>query len=277
VANILYGKPVSEYLESKIKETIKNIESRLSLAIFLVGDRPDSHVYVNKKKDFGLRVGIDVEVFKFDKDIKQDELEKKLVEVINDKKNDGIMIQLPLPEHIDSKKILNTIPKEKDVDGLSDSSLVPPATACAVFEILKFYNIEYKSKKVSVIGKSKIAGLAIANILKDNGAVVDSFDIETPHDVLVQGCKNSEIVVSAVGKIGLVTKDFVASGQTIIDVGINKDELSQKIVGDVVFDEVSSIVSNITPVPLGVGPVTVACLFQNLVNLCYDIKHNSLS
>lgn len=246
-----------------------------TLAIVQVGDREDSNLYIKNKIKFGEEIGVKTELKKL-KDLKIERLEEKIVAEIGslnkDKDVDGIIVQLPLPENLDTSKILESIEKNKDADGLAPlplargevggGVLVTPATAKAVMAILGFYRIEITGKKACVVGQSLLAGKPISEEFEKRGAEVFRCDINTKNiPEIAKGC---DILVSAAGEAGLVTKDFVNENQVVVDVGINK---TSKIVGDVAFAEVEPLVAAITPVPGGVGPLTVACLFENLLDL----------
>lgn len=265
-----------EGIKEKLKEKIKKLEKKPVLAIVQVGDRPDSNLYIKNKIKFGEEIGVKVVLEKLKierlKNLhKPEEDILKIIKKLNEDKNiNGIIVQLPLPESVDTKKILQSIKKEKDADGLkevkeSGGILVTSATAIAVLAILDFYQIEIAGKKACVIGQSLLAGRPISDELEKRGGEVFRCDVNTQN--IPEVAKKCEILVSAVGKAGLVTKEFANRKQTVVDVGINKTEAG--FVGDVDFREVEPLVASITPVPGGVGPVTVACLFQNLLDLCY--------
>ena len=301
MAKILYGAPVREAIKIELIERVNRLGKELTLVVVQVGDRPDSNLYIKNKIKFGEEIGAEVVLNKFSEDISQKELEAKIKELAKDKKIDGMIVQLPLPSNIDSEKILNLIPKSKDADGLVSlpknsaflfestdkilpnfssgplqsgsqvsqkemPSFVTPATARAVMALLDFYKIEVKNKKIAVIGRSKLAGGPIADELQKRGAVIFRCDINTKN--IPEICSKTDILISATGCAGLITKEFVSEGQVVIDVGTNRS--NGKLVGDVVFGEIEPLVSAITPVPGGVGPVTVSCLFQNLLDLCYN-------
>lgn len=270
---ILYGAPVKEKIKVELIAKVKSFAKKPQLFIVQVGDRPDSNLYIKNKIKFGEEIGVSVALNKFDQNISQTELEQKIKEIVEDKEVDGVIVQLPLPENIDSEKIINLLPKNKDADGLTtshqtpeggeDALLVTPATARAVMALLDFYEIDVKGKRAAVIGRSRLAGGPIAQTLEERGASVTVCHRETEN--IKEICKDSEILISAAGSPGLVTKDFVNKNQVVVDVGINKIE--GKFVGDVDFAAVEQIVAAITPVPGGIGPLTVACLFQNLLDL----------
>lgn len=278
---ILYGAPVREKIKAELIEKIKKLDRNPVLAIVQAGDREDSNIYVRNKQKFGSEIGIEVRIKKFELDTneKEKELIKEIKKLNKDENIDGIIVQLPLPEGFDSEKIINVIAKEKDADGLASPDQgeveseapggVVPATARGVMTLLDFYQIEIKGKKVAVIGQSGLAGAPIADELEKRQAKVFRCDIETKN--IPEIARNCDILISAVGKVGLVDKSFVNENQIVIDVGINKSE-DGKLIGDVNFVEVEPLVTAITPVPGGVGPLTVACLFENLIDLCYHVS-----
>ena len=295
---ILYGVPVRDKIKVELIERVKKLERNPVLAILQVGDKEDSNVYIRQKQKFGEEIGAEVRLknLKIErlKDYKKEEENLiKEVEKLNEDKNvDGIIVQLPLPDGFNTEKVSNVIDKNKDADGLTLGSKIIPATARGVMTLLDYYEIEIKDKKTAVIGQSILAGKPIGDELEKRGAQVFRCDINTQN--IPEIARRCDILVSAVGKAGLVTKEFVNNKQIVIDVGINKisppaplpplrqgyagrveaGEGSEqtkpslpKLVGDVNFAEVEPLVSAITPVPGGIGPLTVACLFQNLLDL----------
>lgn len=285
MAEILYGAPVREKIKTDLIKRIEGLDKKPVLAIVQVGDRPDSNIYIRNKIKFGEEIGVRVLLKKFECDpillklhgasTNQEEVIEEIQKLNKDENINGIIVQLPLPEGFDTEKVVASISKKKDADGLVGSEkegemLVTPATARAVMRLLDFYKVEVRGKKVAVIGRSRLAGGPIARSLEEAGAEVYVCHRETPN--IPDICKGADIVVSAAGQPNLVTKDYVKEGQVVIDVGINKvlehGSEKQKLVGDVAFYEVEPIVSAITPVPGGVGPLTVACLFENLTDLC---------
>lgn len=289
-----------EQIITDLKDRVRQLGRTPVLAIVQVGDRADSNIYIKNKIKFGEEIGVDVIHKKYLENIKEVELIEEIKRFNGDSGVDGIIVQLPLPDGLDRDKVVESIDLKKDVDGLTSpltscspildkereegSLLVTPATARGVMALLDFYKIEVKNKKVAVIGRSQLAGGPIASVLKDKGAEVSVCHRET--EDIASVCKKSDILISAAGQVGLVKKEFVKEGQIVIDVGINRPHpslrvdpllakerqtkpslLSSKIVGDVAYDEVEPIVSAITPVPGGIGPLTVACLFENLLDL----------
>lgn len=258
MAKILYGAPVREEIKQKLIERVKKLAKKPTLAIVQVGNREDSNIYVRNKQKFGEEIGVETKIFRPEF---EEEIIGKIRELNEDKNISGIILQLPLPKGFDAEKIINLIKPEKDADGLVGGAV--PATARGVMMLLDFYKITVIGKKAAVIGRSKLAGGPIAEMLKKNGAVVTVCNRSTEN--IAKICRNSDILISAAGQANLVTKDFVNENQVIVDVGINR--INGKLIGDVDFTEVESLVTAITPVPGGVGPLTVACLFQNLFDL----------
>ncbi len=271
MAEILYGAPVREEIKKGIIERIKKMGRRPFLAIVQVGDREDSNVYIKQKQKFGEEIGVKVRLIKMERwkdgKIGEEKIIKEIKKLNKDENIDGIIMQLPLPEGFDSEKILNTIDNKKDADGLVSRGTLDtvPATARGVMALLDFYEIPVTGKNAAVIGRSRLAGAPIAEVLKNRGAKVSVCNRSTLNTAQI--CRETDILISAAGKAGLVTRDFVKKGQTVVDVGINRTE-EGKLVGDVASNEVEAIVAAISPVPGGIGPLTVACLFQNLIDLC---------
>ncbi len=266
MAEVLYGSPVRDSIKVRLQNRVLSLGFKPTLAIIQSGDRPDSNLYIKNKIKFGEDVGINVIL---EKQLPTHDLERdiqilvSMIEKLNtDTSVNGIIVQLPLPTGFDSEKILQHISKEKDADGLIFHEMVP-ATAKAVMSIFDFYNIEIKGKKAAVIGRSRLAGAPIAKELEKAGALVTVCHRGTQN--MAQICKSSEILVSAAGHANLVTEEFTNDEQVVIDVGINR--LDGKLVGDVDFESVSKIARAITPVPGGIGPLTVGCLFENLLDL----------
>lgn len=283
---ILDGTKVRDAHLSLLKEKVSMLEKAPKLAIIQVGNREDSTAYVEQKKKWGEEVGVMVSHEKFSEEISLEEIREKIKELNIDEDTDGIIVQLPLPDGFDVEVILGTINPEKDVDGLTgenqtkllngDLSGFIPATAKGVMSILRFYNIAVSGKKVVVLGRSRLVGGPIAALMKASGAEVEVCHSKTENTAGV--AKTADILISATGIAGLVTREFVKPDAVVIDVGINlvsgeslNEEIpAKKFVGDVKFEEVKDIVSAITPVPGGVGPMTVVSLLENVV-----FAHNS--
>lgn len=276
---ILDGKKVRDIISEKIKSELDKINAKPKLVIIQVGDDERSTMYVRQKKIFGERLGFEVEYISLSKDIKQEEVISK-IEILNSEETvNGIMVQLPLPKDFDVYKIVDSISKEKDVDGLNSVNIAKlvrneslsfiPATTKGILSLLDFYNIDMSGKKVVVVGRSLLVGRPTVFSILNRNATVTICHSKTIN--LREEIKSADIVVSAVGKPNLITEDFVKEGQIIIDVGITKVE--EKLIGDVDFESVSKKVEAITPVPGGVGPMTVVSLFENLL-LAYKKQNN---
>jgi len=268
MAKILYGAPVREKIKEILVERIKKLKRSPVLVIVQVGDREDSNVYIRNKIKFGEEIGAKVILknFKIERlnDYKkiEEDLIKEIEKLNKDENIDGIIVQLPLPENLDTEKIINTVLVEKDTDGLVSEKIVS-ATARGVMTLLEFYEIELKNKKVAVIGQGILAGIPIAIEMEKKGAEVFRCDINTKN--IPEIAKDCDILISAVGKPGLITKEFINERQVVVDVGTSK--MGDKLVGDINFEEVEPLVYAITPVPGGIGPLTVCSLFQNLLDL----------
>jgi methylenetetrahydrofolate dehydrogenase (NADP+)/methenyltetrahydrofolate cyclohydrolase len=285
VANILDGKLVSEQILNDVKDKIEGhveySESRLgyqiakpSMAIVLVGNNPASESYVKGKLKACERAGINHTLIRFDENITAFELLEE-VKRLNKSSYDGFIVQLPLPAHIKPDPIINEISAYKDIDGFHPLNFgkmslgqksMRPATAYGILKLLEWYQIETKGKHVVVIGRSNIVGKPISIMLGNDfsigRATVTSCDINTPKSLLIEECQKADIVIVAVGKPCLVTADMIKEGAVVIDVGINKLD-SGKLVGDCDFGAIAEKASWVTPVPGGVGPMTITGLILN--------------
>jgi methylenetetrahydrofolate dehydrogenase (NADP+)/methenyltetrahydrofolate cyclohydrolase len=244
------------------------------MAIVIVGSNPASETYVKAKMKACEKSGIDSKLIRFDENITAYDLLTE-VKQLNKSHFDGFIVQLPLPSHIDSDGIINEISAYKDIDGFHPLNFgkmsigqkaMRPATPYGILKLLQYYQIETKGKKVVVIGRSNLVGKPISIMLGNDfeigRATVTSCDINTPKELLDEETRRADIVIVAVGKRNILTEDMIKEGAVIIDVGINRDE-DGKLVGDVDFENVSKKASWITPVPGGVGPMTVAGLILN--------------
>jgi len=274
---ILDGKVVRDKIMADLKEKISGFSSVPSLAIIQIGGNPDSDIYVKRKIAFAKKIGANVFVVNFPhKEVSQEELIKGINKLNRDKSVNGIIIQSPLPAPLDWFKAIEHIDPMKDVDGVHNENVknllenngkgITPATARGVLSLLNYYDIPVKNKNVVVMGRSRLVGTPIATVLKNAGAKITICHSKTVDPEKIT--READILVVAIGKPELVGADYVREGQTVIDVGISsiiKDDGTRKIYGDVDFDSVKEMVSAISPVPGGVGPMTVASLFQNLV------------
>lgn len=269
---ILDGKKLSDRILDNLKKTIKNRRLRLRLAIILVGESEVSKIYIKKKEQACKKIGIDSKLFHFSEKIGRDKLKKTIGKIAEDSKNSGVIVQLPLPENINAQEILNIIPSEKDVDVLSENSLgkfsrntlpVLPPIVSGISHFLKDYKIETKGKNILIIGAGRLVGYPLAIWFLQKNATVSVLNKYTKN--MESFTKKADILISGVGKPDLIRGSMVKKGIVIIDAGTSVE--SGRLSGDINFKEVSKKASYITPVPGGVGPMTVACLLENLIKL----------
>ena len=273
-AIILDGKAVSKKVIEELRGQVENLAQQdiiPGLAVVLVGDDPASQLYVKKKEEACRELGIRSEVVRLDQEISQETLMNQVDRLNSDGKVHGIIIQLPLPKGLDTDQVLDRIAVEKDVDcfhpfnfgqlAIGQGRLLP-CTPAGVMELLKRYDISLASKDCVVIGKSNIVGKPLALMLLQAGATVTVCHSQTRD--LADICRRADIIVSAVGKEKLVTADMVKAGAVVVDVGINRNQ-EGKVVGDVDFGPVEEKAGAITPVPGGIGPMTIAMLMKNVV------------
>ncbi|MEA3314255.1 MAG: bifunctional methylenetetrahydrofolate dehydrogenase/methenyltetrahydrofolate cyclohydrolase FolD [Campylobacterota bacterium] len=271
---ILDGKKLSEKIRIEVKKDVEILQQKAitpGLAVILVGSDPASTAYVNMKSKACKEAGIYSIVHEMPKSISQENI-LEIIDLMNKNQNiDGILVQLPLPTHIDTTAILESIEPSKDVDGFHPYNVgrvvakldgFVPATPYGVMELLKEYNIDLKGKNVCVVGASNIVGKPMATLMLNEDATVEICHIHT--DDLKKHTLNADIICVGVGVINLIKEDMVKDGAIIIDIGINRLE-SGKLTGDVDFENVSAKCSYITPVPGGVGPMTIAMLLKNTI------------
>ena len=268
---LLDGKAVSKKVLSAVKERVDGLAVTPHLVVILVGNNPASRIYVNNKKKAAEKVGIKSTIIEFGVNVTEQELLDKIEELNNDSDVTGILVQLPLPQHIDKNKVILAISPKKDVDGfhpenggkllLGVEPYFYPATPQGIIMLLDEYNIQIEGKHAVVIGRSNIVGKPMAQMLLKRNATVTMCHSYTPKEELDEIIKTADIVVSAVGK-KIVRCKMVKKNSCVIDVGIYKDA-NGNITGDVDFDSVSGSCGFITPVPGGVGPMTIASLMYN--------------
>ena len=272
MAQILNGKKLAERILEKTKREIKKSNLKLRLAIVQIGKNPVSQIFIRQKEKACKRVGIDFQLYKFQKKISQTRLEKEIKKIVQNQRNSGIIIQLPLPKNRDEDEILNLIPVEKDIDVLSEESLgkfyqgklpILPPVVGAVSHLLKNYKIKIKGKNVVLVGTGKLVGKPLVLwILKEKGTLTIINEFTENSSPLT---KKADILISGVGKPSLIQKNMVKKGAVVIDCGSAYQK--GKLRGDVDFQNVSKKAGSITPVPGGVGPLTVASLLENLLEL----------
>ena len=267
-AKIIDGKQLSEKFLENIKKKVKDLDKKPGLAIIIVGDNPASQIYVGLKEKKSKELGFYCERHDLSEDISQQELLSKVDELNQKKEVHGIVVQLPLPKYIDEHLIIDSVLPHKDVDGftplslgnlVNDNNMLVPATARACIELIKSTGVEVKGKNAVIVGRSKIVGKPVSLLLLQDHATVTICHSRTKD--LAEHTKNADILVAAVGKPKLIKKNMVKKGAVVIDVGINRTP--QGIAGDVDFEVVKEVAGYITPVPGGVGPMTIAMLLDN--------------
>ena len=271
------GKKTSNEIIDELKYKIdeyKNKNIHITLAIIQVGDNPAQTIYRNSKKNTCESIGINVKEYLFDNNVKQKELEELIIKLNNDNNINGIFIEMPLPNNIDSEFITNLISYKKDVDGFTNYNigslnnnkpLLIPCTPNGIMHLLKKYNVDIEGKHVVVIGRSIIVGRPIATMLLNENATVTICHSKTKN--LSDITKIADILIVSCNQKKFINKSYVKRNAVVIDVGIHREIVNgEKVIsGDVDFDDVKDIVSYITPVPGGVGPMTVSMLINNLI------------
>ena len=270
-ANIIDGKAISAAVKEQVRDEIARDKLTVGLAVVIVGDDPASRVYVNNKKKACEFCGIKSYEYALPAETTQDEL-LELVDTLNADKNvNGILVQLPLPKHLDEKAVIERISPNKDVDAFHESNVgrimignysFLPCTPAGCMELIHGTGVEVAGKECVVIGRSNIVGKPMAMLLLHENGTVTVCHSKTSD--LAEVCRRADILVAAVGRPNFVTADMVKPGAVVIDVGINRLD-NGKLCGDVKFDEVSEVAGWITPVPGGVGPMTIAMLMRNTV------------
>ena len=273
MTTILDGKKLRDEIFEELKGKIEKLSVKPSLAVILVGDNPSSKIYVNNKKKCAEKLGINSIVISYPADITEKELLNKIQELNDDKNITAILVQLPLPDHIDKFKVIDAISPKKDVDGLTpynsgklfagEKPYVYPCTPKGILLMLDHYGIEIEGKHAVVIGRSNLVGKPVAQMLLNRNATVTLCHSKTKN--LTDITKTADILISAVGK-KVVGENMLKNNCVVIDVGIFRDE-NGKICGDVDFDKVAKTTSYISPVPGGVGPMTIASLMLNTFEL----------
>ena len=273
MAIVLDGKALRDKILQDLKVKIDSYEVKPSLAVILVGNNPASQIYVNNKHKIAQKIGIKSEIINYPTDITEETLLNKIDELNNNPDIDAILVQLPLPEHISKDKVINSISADKDVDGFTPynfgklfSGEIPtvyPCTPKGILLMLDEYNIELDGKHAVVVGRSSIVGRPLSQMLLNRNATVTVCHSHTKN--LSQITKTADILISAVGK-NIIKGEMLKSDCVVIDVGIFKDEYG-KTRGDVDFETSSKIAAYISPVPGGVGPMTIASLMLNTVEL----------
>ena len=271
---VMYGKPVAQHIKQQVKQDVELLQAKQiqpCLAVILVGENPASLVYVNNKQKTCKELGIESKSIILPEDYGQENLLEMIHDLNEDPTVNGILCQLPLPAGYDEKTVIEAISPVKDVYAfhpinvghiMIGDHLFLPCTPAGIMEMLSYYNIDITGKECVVVGRSNIVGKPMSMLLLHKNGTVTTAHSKTEN--LAEVCRRADILVVAVGKPGFITADMVKEGAVVVDVGINRDE-NGKLCGDVDFENVSRKTSWITPVPGGVGPMTIAMLMKNTV------------
>ena len=272
---IIDGKKISAVLREKLKEKVSKLKSTYNavpgLTVILIGENPPSKIYVKNKEKSAIEVGINSEVIRYQDNVEEKVVLNKIKELNENDKVSGILVQLPLPKHIDKRKVIETINPNKDVDGLHPMNVgnlssgydsMVPCTPLGCYLLIKDVEKDLNGKHAVVIGRSNLNGKPMTQLLLKENCTVTITHSKTKD--LKAECKRADIIVAAVGRPKLVKADWVKKDAIVIDVGINKTDTG--LVGDVDFEEVSKVAKAVTPVPGGVGPMTVAMLLENTLS-----------
>lgn len=275
---IMDGKSLKDEILSGLAEEVKALDKVPTLCVIQVGDDEASNVYINQKRKMCNDIGYNFIHEKYDDSITEDELLKNIERFNSNDNIDAILVQMPLPSRINEKSIQNAVNKYKDVDGLNDSNIVDlisgksslyPCTACGVISLLDKYGVILEGSNVVIVGRSSLVGMPLFHMLENRNATVTLCHSKTRN--LQSITKNADIIISATGVKGLIKEDMVKNNAVVVDVGITRE--NGKLYGDVDFDNVSKKASLITPVPGGVGPMTIASLAQNILK-AYKMQKN---
>ena len=274
MSTVINGRELADQMQAEIQKDVEKMTQQgiqPGLVVLLVGENPASQTYVRNKERAAAKIGILSKVEKLPETISEEELLAEIDKYNQDSRFHGILVQLPLPKHIDEEKILLAIDPKKDVDGFHPMNLgrlfvgkpeMIPCTPYGIMKMFEAYDIDLTGKRAVVIGRSNIDGKPMAQLLLMKNATVTIAHSKTEH--LAEVAKEADILVVAIGRGHFVTKEFVKPGAVVIDVGMNRNQ-EGKLIGDVAFDEVSEIASYITPVPKGVGPMTITMLMYQTV------------
>lgn len=280
MAKIIDGKAVSAAVRERIKAEVASMKIKPGLAVIIVGDDSASHVYVRNKKRGCEDVGFNSWVYELPTDTPEPELLTLIDKLNKTPEVHGILVQLPLPSHISEETVTEYIVPEKDVDAfhsinagriLKGGASLLPCTPAGIMELLRYYEIEVRGRRCVIVGRSNIVGKPMALLLLAADGTVTVCHSRT--NDLPAVTREADIIVSAVGKAGFITADMIKADAVVIDVGMNRDE-SGKLCGDVDFASVSEVASYITPVPGGVGPMTISMLLQNTLTAAKNIIQN---
>jgi methylenetetrahydrofolate dehydrogenase (NADP+)/methenyltetrahydrofolate cyclohydrolase len=272
----LDGKKVAAAQDEKMAQRVADLKDKgvtPGIAVILVGDNSASAVYVRNKQRRAEKLGMNSQLIHFQADVTEKELLEKIDELNHDPEIDGFLVQLPLPDHIDEDRVINAIDSKKDVDGFAPENVghlwigepqTKPATAAGILMMLDYYDVDLDGKNVVIIGRSNIVGKPVAAMMLDKNATVTVAHSHTKN--LKELAKTADVLVVAIGRAKMINKDYVKDGAVVIDVGMDRDE-NGKLCGDVDFDDVESTASMMTPVPGGVGPMTITALMDQVIEI----------
>ena len=276
MSQIINGKEIAKSLRESLAVKVVELNEKYgrtpNLVVILVGDDPGSVSYVTGKAKAATEIGIRNATLRFPETITEEELLAKVDELNNDDDVDGILVQLPLPKHIDENKVIMAISPEKDVDAFHPINVAKlwlkqpcmlPCTPKGIIKLLHFAGVDIAGKEAVVVGRSNSVGQPVSKLLLDENATVTIAHSRTKN--LAEVTRRADILVVAVGRERFVTADMIKPGAVVIDVGVNRDSRNGKLCGDVDFEEAQNVAAAITPVPGGVGPMTITCLMENTV------------
>ncbi len=274
---IMNGKELSLKIKENLKKEVEKLDPKPSLVVIQVGEDPASSIYVNSKAKLAREIGYEFEHAKFDENVSEEELIQKIEYINSSDSINGVIVQLPIPKHLDANKIINKINPTKDIDGLTElnagklltskASLVS-CTPKGIITLLKEYNVPFEGKHVVIVGRSNLVGKPLIGLCLNENATVTVCHSKTKD--LAKVTKKADILIVAVGKAKLITADYVRKGAVVVDVGINR--VDGKLYGDVDFESVSKKAKLITPVPGGVGPMTTISLMENVLVSYNEMK-----
>ena len=277
MSDTFYAKPIVELEIEKLRLRASALKIKPSLKVLLVGNNPSSILYVNNKLRFCKKINAHCEIIKVKESVAKDDFIQMIKDISSDKNVTGLLVQLPLPNHLANIEYSSLIPSEKDVDGFTEKNIfslynakaninkisLPPCTPAGIVRMANFYGVNFSGKSVAILGRSLIVGKPLSLLLTNKDATVTLCHSKTAN--LKEITKSSDIIISAMGLPHFITKEFISNNknQIIFDVGISR--LNNKTVGDVEFEKVKHLVKGITPVPGGIGPMTILSLGHNLI------------
>jgi methylenetetrahydrofolate dehydrogenase (NADP+)/methenyltetrahydrofolate cyclohydrolase len=273
MAVVMDGAAVRDEIVASVRETIEGLGIKVCLATVLVGDDRPSQIYVRNKHKMAEAAGMVSRHVQLDGDVSQAELESEVTALAEDPSVNGILVQLPLPGNLDAERVLDLVPPDKDVDGLTEASMgrlvrdrrgLVPCTPLGVVRLLQRYRVPTEGRRAVVVGRSSLVGLPLSLLLARRGLDATVTLAHSRTEDLAGICRQADIIIAAAGQAKMITADFVSPGAAVIDVGISRTEAG--IVGDVDYEGVEPIAGWITPMPGGTGPMTIACLLENTLS-----------